>query len=146
MVCDTKKKAFVECFLNFMSDSEGLSQEDLAADLREQKIDINQLKGEAEEIVRRGSEERRLGWRRHAKHKMEEIEKILAITHTIPNAGMNVKDKITEFIKNIYGLGALNHAEAYFRNKGTFSETDIINLLEDLEQLDALEKSDFKKD
>jgi hypothetical protein len=63
MVCDTKKKAFVECFLNFMSDSEGLSQEDLAADLREQKIDINQLKGEAEKIVRRGSEEK--GWPIH---------------------------------------------------------------------------------
>jgi predicted transcriptional regulator len=146
MVSDTKKKAFIECFSNFMSDSEGLSQEDLAAELKEQKTDVNQLKLDVAEIVKRGSEERRLGWRRRAKQKMEEIEKLLELTHTIPNAGMNVKDKITEFIKNIYGPGVLSHAEAYFRNKGTLSETDIMNLFEDLEQLDALGKSGFEKD
>ena len=143
---DTKKKAFIECFSNFVSDSEGLSQEDLAVELNEQEMDVNQLKIDVAEVVKRGSEERRLGWRRRAKQKMEEIENILGITHAIPYAGTNVKDKITEFIKDVYGPDALNHAEAYFRNKGMLSETDIMNLFEDLEQLDALEKSSFKKD
>lgn len=146
MVSDTKKKAFIECFSNFMSDSEGLSQEDLATELKEQKMDVNQLKVDVAEIVKRGSEERRLGWRRRARQKMEEIEKLFGITRTIPNEGMNVKDKITEIIKDIYGPEVLKHAEAYFRNKGALSETDIINLFEDLDQLHALKKSDFKKD
>ena len=146
MVTDTEKKSFIECFSNFMSDTEGLSQEDLVSELKEQKMDVNQLKLNVAEIVKRGSEERRLGWRRCAKQKMEEIEKLFGNTRAIPNVGINVKDKITEIIKDIYGSGALSHAEAYFRNKGTLSEDDIMNLLEDLEQLDILEKSDQKKD
>jgi hypothetical protein len=141
-----KKKAFVECFSNFMSEPEGLAQEDLVAELKEQEIDVSQLKIDVAEIVKRGSEERRLGWRRRAKQKMEEIEKLIGITKTIPDAAINVKDKIAEFIKDTYGPGSLNHAEAYFRNKGTLSEIDIKNLFEDLEQLESLEKSGSKKD
>ena len=146
MASDKKKKAFIECFFDFMSESEGLSQEDLVTELKEQKMDVNQLKLDVAEIVKRGSEERRLGWRRRAQQKMEEIEKLFGSSRAIQNAGMNVKDKLTEIIKDIYGPGVLKHADAYFRNKGTLSETDIINLFEDLEQLDALEKSDSKKD
>jgi hypothetical protein len=146
MVSDAKKKSFIECFSNFMSDAEGLSQEDLAIELNEQKIDVTQLKLDVAEAVKRGSEERRLSWRRRAKQKMVEIERLLDLTHLIPSAGMNEKDSIIKYIKDIYGPRALNHAEAYFRNKGTLSETDIMNLFEDLEQLDTLEKSDQKKE
>lgn len=60
MAKDMKKKAFIACFSNFMSDSEGLSQEDLAAELKEQKTDVNQLKIDVAELVKRASEERRL--------------------------------------------------------------------------------------
>jgi len=146
MVTDMKKKAFVECFSSFMSDSEGLTQEDLIAELKEQKVDINQLKIDVAEIVKHGSEERRLGWRRHAKQKMEEIEKLIDITKTIPDAAINVKDKIVELIKDSYGPRALTHAEAYFRNKSTLSENDIKNLFEDLEQLESMEKPCSKQD
>lgn len=146
MVSDTKKKAFIESFSNFMSDSEGLEPEDLVAELKEQQIDVDQLKIDAAAAVKRASEERRLGWRRYAKLKMEAIEKLLSSVQAVPGSVINVKDKISAFIKDNYGLGALDHAEAYFRNKSTLSDADIIKLFEDLEQLDVLEKSEQKKD
>lgn len=146
MPSDMEKKGFIECLSNFMSDSEGLSQEDLVAELKEQEIDVSQLKITVAEIVKRGSEEMRLGWRRRARKRMGEIEKFFEITQSIPDVAINMKDKIVEFVKNTYGPGALNHAEAYFRNKGELSERDIMNLFEDLEQLESLEKSSPKKD
>lgn len=141
-----EKKGFTECLTNFIGDSEGLSLEDLVAELKEQNIDVSQLEHDIEEIVKHGSEEMRLGWRRCAKQRMEEIEKLLKITKSIPEVTINIKDKIRDFIKDAYGPGALDHAEAYFRNKGDLSERDIMNLLKDLEQLDLLEKLDSKKD
>jgi len=146
MTIETKKKAFLECFTDFMGDSEGLTQEDIAADLKEQKIDINQLRLDVVECVKRGSEERRLGWKKHAKQRIARIEKIIGLAKIIPNAEMDLKDKITGVIKDMYGLAALNHAEAYFRKRSTLSETDIMNLFEDLERLDALDKHDKNKD
>ena len=143
---DMQKKEFMECLSNFMSAPEGLTQEDLMADLEEQKIDVNQLKIDVAEIVKRGSEEMRLGWKRRAKQRMGEIKKLFEITKSIPDTAINIKDKMGEFIKDNYGLGAFKHAEAYFRNKGALSEQDIMSLLEDLEQLESLEKSDPKKD
>lgn len=140
---DIQKKDFMECLSNFMSDPEGLTQEDLIADLEEQKIDVGQLKADVAEIVKCGSEEMRLGWKRRAKQRMGEIKKLFEIAKSIPDAAINVKDKIGEFIRDNYGA---EHAEAYFRNKGALSEQDIMNLLEDLEQLESLEKSDHKKD
>jgi hypothetical protein len=141
-----KKKAFIECFSNFMSDLEGLTQEDLITELGEQNIDVSQLKVEAAEVVKRGSEEMRLGWKRLAKQKMDEIKKLLLTTQTFTDSASNVKDKITGFIKDKYGSGALIHAEAYFRNKKTLSESDLINLFDDLEQLESLDKLNHKKD
>ena len=143
---DIEKKGFTECLTNFMIDHEGLSQEDLVTELKEQNIDISQIKVSVMEIVKRGSEEMRLGWRRRAKQRMAEIEKLLESTKSIPEAAINIKDKIGNFIKDTYGPEARDHAEAYFRNKGSLSEQDIKNLLEDLEQLESLEKSDPKKD
>jgi len=143
---NTGRKGFMECFTNFMSDSEGLSKDDLMAELKEQKIDVSQLETNVAEVVKHGSEEMRLSWRQRANQRRREIEKLIELSKTIPKAAINAKDKITEFIKDSYGLGAFNHAEAYFRNKGTLSESDIKNLFEDLEQLASLEKSGSKQD
>jgi hypothetical protein len=143
---DIEKKGFTGCLTNFMGDPEGLSQEDLVTELKEQQIDISQLKVDVEEIVKRGSEEMRLGWRRRAKQRMGEIKKLFEIAKSIPDTAISIKDKIGNLIKDTYGPGARDYAEAYFRNKGALSEQDIINLFEDLEQLESLEKSDSKKD
>jgi len=143
---DIEKKGFTECLTNFMGDYEGLSQEDLVTELKEQRIDVSQLKIDVAEIVKRGSKEMRLGWKRRAKQRMGEIAKLLEITKSIPETAIDIKDKIGNLIKDTYGPGAREYAKAYFRNKGALSEQDIINLLEDLEQLESLEKSDPKKD
>ena len=47
----TEKKGFIECLCDFMSDPEGLTQEDMAAELEEQGVDIGQLKSNVAEIV-----------------------------------------------------------------------------------------------
>ena len=140
---DKERKGFMECFTNFMSDSEGLSKDDLVAELKEQKIDVSQLETNVAEVVKHGSEKMRLGWRQRANQRRKEIEKLFQITESISGMASNIKGDIGEFIKNTYGPSALNHAEAYFRNKETLSEQDIMNLLEDLEQLESLEKSEY---
>ena len=146
MTRDMEKKGFIECLSNFMSDSEGLTQEDLVAELEGQGVDVGQLKSEVAEIVKRGSEEWRLGWCRRARQRREEIEKRLEFNRIVPDAAANIKDKIAEFIKDTYGQGALQHAEAYFRNKDTLSESDLTSLFEDLEQLEFWEKSGPKEE
>lgn len=138
---DMKKKGFMECLSNFMRDSEGLTQEDLSAELKEQGIDEERLGAEVAELTECGSEEWRLGWRKHARQRAEEIKKFLDLTRTLPDAAVDLKDRISGFIKNTYGQRAFGHAEAYFRNKSTLSEKDLIGLFEDLEQLESLEKS-----
>jgi len=143
---DFKKKGFIECFSEFMADSEGLTQEDLTEELKELDIDLNQLQTDIAEIVKCGSGERRLSWRGRARKQIEEIGKFFETSKTIPTVTSNVKDRIVEFIGNAYGVGALKHAEAYFRNKETLSDNDILNLLEDLEKLDSLEKSENKEE
>ena len=51
MAKDIENKSFTECLANFMGESEGLSQEDLIAELEEQHIDINQLKTDIKTII-----------------------------------------------------------------------------------------------
>lgn len=141
-----EKKGFIECLSNFMSDSEGLTQEDLLAELQGQNVDVDKLKTNVAELVKRGSEEMRLGWKKRAKQKRIEIEKLLGMAKTIPVAPNDTKDEMMRFIKDSFGTGALTHAEAYFRNQENLSESDIIKLLEDLEKLEYLEKSRSEKD
>jgi len=142
---DVEKKGFMECLSNFMSDSEGLTQEDLLTELKEQGIDDGHLKIGVAELVKRGLEEWRLGWRKKARQRTEEIKRILELTQVLPNAVDSAKDRIAGFIKDTYGPGALKHAEAYFRNKSTLSEKDLMGLFEDLEQLESLDESNSEE-
>jgi len=142
---ELKKKDFVECLFDFMSDPAGLTQEDLLNELKEQGVDVDQLEKRVAEIVKRGSEERRLSWRKRAKQRISEIEKLIRDDKIITDK-VNLMDKIKKFIGDNYGPETLTHAEAYFRKMDNLSENDLISLFEDLERLEFLEKSSFEKD
>jgi len=134
-----KKKGFIECLTDFMGDSEGLTQEKIASELEELGIDTAELTAAADEIARRGSAARRLAWRDQAKARRAEIEDMLK-SKQIGKAALDLKDKVREILMGSYGQGALSHAEAYFRKRDSFSKNDLESLIEDLEDLNLLEK------
>ena len=140
-----KKKRFWECFSDFLSDPEGLSSRDLDAELREQGIDVERLEQKAMEIVRKGSEERRLTWQRSAREKRARIEEVLH-SGRLAETAVNIKDKIKKVIEGSYGHGALSYAEAYFLRKEGVSENDLETLLKDLEDLNLLEETVEEKE
>jgi hypothetical protein len=134
---DKSKKGFLECFSDFLADSEGLSHEDLCAGLQEQGIDVEQLEKRGMEIVRKGSEERRLSWQKLARERRAMIEKVLD-SRRPDKGGINLRERIKKVLNGSYGQGALSYAETYFHKIETVSEKDLETLLEDLENLDLL--------
>jgi len=134
---DKSKKGFLECFLDFLADPEGLSHEDLCADLREQGIDVEELEKRGTEIVRKGSETRRLSWQKQARKRMAMIEKVLD-SRRHDKSAINLGERIKKVLNGSYGQGALSYAETYFRKLETISEKDLESVLEDLESLDLL--------
>ena len=140
-----KKRGFIECLTDFMSDSEGLTQEEIATELEELGIDTAELAAAAAEIAKRGSAARRLAWRDRAKDRRAEIEDMLK-SKQIGKAAFDLKDKVREILMGSYGQGALSYAEAYFRKRDSFSENDLESLIEDLEDLNLLEEKDREKD
>jgi len=136
----TERKRFIDCFSDFTSDTEHLTKEELLAELQEEGIDITHLEKRVAEIVIKGSAERRLAWQRKARERREEIEKILESKQPAKVA-QDLMLKIKDILKGSYGQGALSHAEAYFRKKESLSEKDLESLIEDLEDLNLLEKA-----
>jgi hypothetical protein len=134
-----KKRGFIECLSDFISDSEGLTQEEIATDLEELGIATAELAAAADEIAKRGSAARRLAWRDRAKDRRAEIEKLLKCKQ-VGKAAFDLKDKIREILIGSYGQGALSYVEAYFRKRESFSENDLESLIEDLEDLNLLEE------
>src|SRR4030042_656148 len=135
----TKRKGFIECFSDFISEPDDLTQEELLAELREEGIDFAQLEKRVAGIVGKGLAERRLSWQRRARERREEIEKILESKRPV-KVTQDLMTKIKEILKGSYGQGALSYAEAYFRKKESFSEKDLESLIEDLEHLTLLEE------
>jgi len=135
-----KNKGFIESFCEFMAEPEGLSREELSAELEDYGIDVAGLQKRVSEIVRKGSEERRLAWRNHAIQKRIKIEKMFESKQITVGAD-NLKTKIKEILNGSYGKEALSYAEAYFRKLETPSEKDLKSLVEDLEDLSLLEES-----
>lgn len=141
------KKGFVESLTDFMSDPSGLSQEEIVNGLTEQGVDVVQFQKRVAEIVRKGSENRRLAWRKAAKTRHAEIEMLFRGKQKPSVSGsMELQQKIKEMAQVNYGTKAATLVEAYFRKKETVTEDDLATLLEDLEQLDLLEKKGEEED
>jgi hypothetical protein len=140
-----KRKSFTECFSDFMSEPDDLTQEELLAELREEGIDFAQLEKRVAGIVGKGLAERRLSWQRRARERREEIERILESKRPV-KVTQDLMTKIEEILKGSYGQGALSYAESYFRKKESLSEKDLESLIEDLEHLNLLEELGKEED
>jgi len=136
---EEKRKSFTECFYDFISEPDDLTQEELLAELQEEGIDFAQLEKRVAGILGKGLAERRLSWQRRARERREGIEKILESSQPV-KMHQDLMTKIKEILKGSYGQGALSYAEAYFRKKESISEKDLESLIEDLEHLNLLEE------
>ena len=136
-----KNKGFIESFYDFMAEPEGLTREELVAELEDHGIDVASLEKRVEEIVMKGSEQRRLAWRERAREKRSTIQRFLDSRQIVIGAA-NLKNKIMQILEGTHGLEAASHAEAYFRKKERVSEKDLESLIEDLEALNLLEEED----
>jgi hypothetical protein len=138
-----KDKTLIQSFYNFLENTEGLTDEDLIAELKEQGIDVSKLENRVAEVVRQASEKRRLAWRESARQRQAKIEKLLG--HREAASGItDLKRKITDILSGSYGYEALSYAEAFFRKKDALTEKDLESLIEDLEDLNLLDKSGKK--
>jgi hypothetical protein len=140
-----KHKSFIECFSNFISEPDDLTEEELLAELQEGGIDFAQMEKRVAGIVGKGLTERRLAWQRKARERREEIEKILESKRPVKVA-QDLMTKIKGILKGSYGQGARSYADAYFRKKESLSEKDLESLIEDLEHLNLLEELSKEED
>ena len=136
-----KEKDQIQGFYNFLEDTEGLTEEDMISELNEQGIDFAELKTKVAEVVKAGSEKRRMAWRESARLKRSEIERQIECRE-VASLPTNLKNKIMEIMAGNFGQQALAHAEAYFRKKDSLTEKDLESLIEDLEDLKLLDESD----
>jgi hypothetical protein len=138
-----KDKTLIKSFYNFLEDTEGLTEEDMVEALKGHGIDVSELKMRVAEVVKRGSEKRRMAWRENAQLKRSEIEKLLE-RREVPSMPIDLKSKIKSILAGNFGQEAFAYAETYFRKKDTLTEKDLESLIEDLEDLNLLDKSDKK--
>ncbi len=138
-----KDNALIQSFYNFLENTDGLTNDDLIAELKEQGIDTAKLENRVTEVVKKASEKRRLAWRDSARQKRSEIEKFLEHKETVFGI-TDLKRKITDILTGNYGQGALSYAETFFRKKDAITEKDLESLVEDLEDLNLLDKSGKK--
>jgi hypothetical protein len=136
-----KGKTLIQSFYNFLEDPDGLTSEDLIAELQEQGIDVSKLEKKVAEIVKKGSAKRRLAWRENAQQRRAEIENLLK-TRQVMTVAADLKAKLHRILAGNYGQDALSYAEAYFRKKDILTDKDLESLIEDLEDLNFLDKSD----
>lgn len=132
------RKSFMECFYDFMSDPENLTQEEIRAELKDLGVDTDQLEMRVAEIVKKGSQKRRLAWLKNVREKRIKIEKMFE-SKKIAGGSQDLKTKIKEILKGSYGKTAQSYAEAYFRKIESLSEKDLESLAEDMENLNLLE-------
>lgn len=138
-----KDNALIQSFYNFLENTDGLTDDDLIAELKEQGIDAAKLENRVTEVVKKASEKRRLAWRDSARQRRSETEKFLEHKEVVFGL-KDLKRKITDILAGSYGQGALSYAETFFRKKDAFTEKDLESLIEDLEDLNLLDKSGKK--
>ncbi len=140
-----KIKPIVNSLYNFIEDTEGLTDSDLVAELREQGVDVPKLEKRVAEIVKKGSEKRRMAWRATAQKKRIEIEQLFESKKSASGIA-DLKSQIKNLFSGNYGQAALSFAEAYFRKKDAITEKDLESLVEDLQDLNLLVESESKED
>lgn len=130
----------IKSFYNFLEDTEGLTEEDMVSALESQGIDVSDLKMGVAEVVKKGSEKRRMAWREIAQAEKSKIEALLD-RRKVPSVPADLKAKLEGILAGNFGQEASAYTETYFRKKGSITEKDLESLIEDLEDLDLLDES-----
>jgi len=137
-------KTLINSFYNFLEDTEGLTEKDMASALKDHGIDVSDLKMRVADIVREGSEKRRMAWREDAKIERSRIEMLLE-KKKVTSVMADLKTKIDSILTGNFGKEAAAYAEAYFRKRDSMTEKDLESLIEDLEDLNLLDGSGKKE-
>jgi len=130
----------IKSFYNFLEDTEGLTEEDMVSALESQGIDVSDLKMGVADVVKKGSEKRRMAWRKIAQAERSKIEALLD-RRKVPTVPANLKAKLEGILAGNFGQEASAYTEAYFRKKDSITEKDLESLIEDLEDIDLLDES-----
>lgn len=139
MKTDEPNKSFLDCLSDFMSDPSGLAPEDIQEALRQEGVDVSSLEERVKKLVREESKKRRLSWRDRAREKKEKIERLLQ-SKGITASATGLREKVMGILAGDYGPEALSYAETYFRKKEACSENDLESLIEDLKDVELLDK------
>lgn len=135
-----KDKTLIKSLYSFLENTEGLTDEDLVTGLKGQGVDVSALEKRVVEVVRKASEKRRLAWRESAQQKRSEIEMLFERKEAAAEI-TDLKKKITDIMAGSYGQGALSYAGTFFRKRDALTVKDLESMIEDLEDLNLLDKS-----
>lgn len=125
---------------DFLTNIEGLSQEELKEELRVEGINPDELISKVNQLVKSKLKEAKGAWKEKAHIKREALLKQMKLAkYNIPESLSELKEKIKEMLSGAYGGKIQNYAQAYFRNLEEITEEDLKTFYEDLMKLKFLE-------
>lgn len=137
---------FLDNLVEFYSDFEDLSLEELKAEIREEGINPEALLSKAKELIESKIKDANLAWKEEAKKKRTSLLKQLAtIKVEVPESISDLRKKISDIIRGEHGGDLQCHAAAHFKNIEEITDEDLISLYEDFMKLKLL-KDSCKKD
>lgn len=130
---------FLDNLVEFCSDFEDLSLDELKSELREDGIDPEALLLKAKGLIESKIKDAKLAWKEEAKKKRTSLLKQLAtIKVEVPESISDLRKKISDIIKGEHGGDIQYHAAAHFRNLEEIRDEDLISLYEDFMNLKLL--------
>ncbi len=133
---DKTVSSFLDNLTEFITDFEGLTQEELNEELREEGIDPENFLSKVDGLVKSKIKESKMAWKNEAIQKKESLLKIMSKVKFDRPKMSELKEKILDKFSGIQGG---DHALAFFRNLEEVTEEDLESLYEELEMLEHLE-------
>ncbi|MGA1824393.1 MAG: hypothetical protein ACMUIP_06980 [bacterium] len=140
----SKDNRFFDNLIEFLSDCDGQSTDELKNEIEESGIKVGPLLKNAKLIIEKNLTRERLRWQEQAKKKQEAfLNKISSIpSNAIAQLS---KSQLIERIRNLVPVDGGDFSIAY-RNLEEMTEDDLRNALEELEKITALEKHQWPED
>jgi hypothetical protein len=135
---------FIDRLTDFLGTSEGQTNEEVKAELREQGIDIDKMLLQTKEMINQMVAAKKMEWLQDAPRIWEEMRKqIEADNAQMPHDIQTIKEKIKELL----GIGEQQQeAFAFFRNFDKLNDDDLRQLYRDYIHLLNLKDSTSKNE
>jgi len=128
---------FLDNLCDFLTKTEGLSQEELKEELRDEGINPEELVSKVSLLIKSKLREAKGAWKKDAHEKRSALLKVMAsASYDIPKSIPELKEKIKEMLMGLND-NKIN-AQAYFRNLDDIVEEDLKSFYEDLLKLKFL--------